>query len=133
MEWNKVMNFGDPSTFGTEMADRFVASGANLPPPLFQIGLIIKWSFYLSKIFPLEFIFTFQSVLSWWLLNSSTFTKCKRHANMLQKCHNVLHLLFSWLNSVLSSKQGPFWFATLDLITKQFLFKTRVIYWSDRD
>ena len=39
MEWNKVMNFGDPSTFGTEMADRFVASGANLPP-LFQIGLI---------------------------------------------------------------------------------------------
>ena len=39
MEWNKVMNFGDPSTFGTEMADRFVASGANLPPPLFQIGL----------------------------------------------------------------------------------------------
>ena len=32
MEWNKVMNFGDPSTFGTEMADRFVASGANLPP-----------------------------------------------------------------------------------------------------
>ena len=38
MEWNKVMNFGDLSTFGTEMADRFVASGANLPP-LFQIGL----------------------------------------------------------------------------------------------
>ena len=34
MEWNKVMNFGDPSTFGTEMADRFVASGANLPPPV---------------------------------------------------------------------------------------------------
>ena len=33
MEWNKVMNFGDPSTFGTEMADRFVSSGANLPPP----------------------------------------------------------------------------------------------------
>ena len=28
------MNFGDPSTFGTEMADRFVASGANLPPPV---------------------------------------------------------------------------------------------------
>ena len=42
MEWNKVMNFGDPSTFGTEMADRFVASGANLPPPLFQIGLMIS-------------------------------------------------------------------------------------------
>ena len=34
MKWNKVMNFGDPSTFGTEMADRFVASGANLPPPV---------------------------------------------------------------------------------------------------
>ena len=34
MEWNKVMNFGDLSTFGTEMADRFVASGANLPPPV---------------------------------------------------------------------------------------------------
>ena len=34
MEWNKVMNFGDPSTFGTEKADRFVASGANLPPPV---------------------------------------------------------------------------------------------------
>ena len=34
MEWNKVMNFGDPSTFGTEMADRFMASGANLPPPV---------------------------------------------------------------------------------------------------
>ena len=33
------MNFGDPSTIGTEMADRFVASGANLPPPLFNIGL----------------------------------------------------------------------------------------------
>ena len=33
MEWNKVMNFGDPGTFGMEMADRFVASGANLPPP----------------------------------------------------------------------------------------------------
>ena len=28
------MNFGDPSAFGTEMADRFVASGANLPPPV---------------------------------------------------------------------------------------------------
>ena len=34
MKWNKVMNFGDPSTFGTEMADRFVPSGANLPPPV---------------------------------------------------------------------------------------------------
>ena len=34
MEWNKVMNFGDPSTFGTEMADRFVGSGANLPSPV---------------------------------------------------------------------------------------------------
>ena len=33
MEWNKVMNFGDPSTFGMEMADRFVAFGANLPIP----------------------------------------------------------------------------------------------------
>ena len=28
------MNFGDPSAIGTEMADRFVASGANLPPPV---------------------------------------------------------------------------------------------------
>ena len=27
------MNFGDPSAFGKEVADRFVASGANLPPP----------------------------------------------------------------------------------------------------
>ena len=44
MEWNKVMNFGDPSTFGTEMADRFVASGANLPPPLFQIGLSLNFT-----------------------------------------------------------------------------------------
>ena len=43
MEWNKVMNFGDPSTFGTEMADRFVASGANLPP-LFNIGLIDRFA-----------------------------------------------------------------------------------------
>ena len=34
IEWNKVMNFGDPSAIGTEMADRFVASGANLPPPV---------------------------------------------------------------------------------------------------
>ena len=34
MKWNKVMNFGDPSAFGTEMADRFLASGANLPPPV---------------------------------------------------------------------------------------------------
>ena len=38
------MNFGDPSTFGTEMADRFVASGANLPPPLFQIGLRLQFT-----------------------------------------------------------------------------------------
>ena len=47
MEWNKVMNFGDPSTFGTEMADRFVASGANLPPPVsnrVNLGLrIFSW------------------------------------------------------------------------------------------
>ena len=28
------MNFGDPSAIGTEMADRFVVSGANLHPPL---------------------------------------------------------------------------------------------------
>ena len=27
------MNFGDPSTFGTEMAERFGGSGANFPPP----------------------------------------------------------------------------------------------------
>ena len=27
------MNFGDPSAIGTEMADRFVMSGANFPPP----------------------------------------------------------------------------------------------------
>ena len=34
------MNFGDPSAIGTEMADRFVVSGANLPPhPLYKIGL----------------------------------------------------------------------------------------------
>ena len=33
------MNFGDPSAIGTEMADRFVVSGANLPP-LFKIGLM---------------------------------------------------------------------------------------------
>ena len=33
MEWNKVMNFGDPSTFGTEMADRFVALGEICPTP----------------------------------------------------------------------------------------------------
>ena len=26
------MNFGGPSAIGTEMADRFVVSGANLPP-----------------------------------------------------------------------------------------------------
>ena len=32
------MNFGDPSAIGTEMADRFVMSGANLPP-LYKIGL----------------------------------------------------------------------------------------------
>ena len=38
MEWNKVMNFGDPSTFGTEMADRFVGSGANLPSPVSNRG-----------------------------------------------------------------------------------------------
>ena len=37
MEWNKVMNFGDPGTFGTEMADRFVASRANLPTPVTNI------------------------------------------------------------------------------------------------
>ena len=44
MEWNKVMNFGDPSTFGTEMADRFVASGANLPPPVSdRVNNIIKF------------------------------------------------------------------------------------------
>ena len=29
-------NFGDPSAIGMEMADRFVASGANLPPPCFK-------------------------------------------------------------------------------------------------
>ena len=33
------MNFGDPRAIGTEMADRFVMSGANLPPPLYKIGL----------------------------------------------------------------------------------------------
>ena len=32
------MNFGDPSAIGTEMAHRFVMSGANLPP-LLKIGL----------------------------------------------------------------------------------------------
>ena len=32
------MNFGDPSALGTEKADRFVASGANLHS-LYQIGL----------------------------------------------------------------------------------------------
>ena len=34
IKWNKVLNFSDPSTFGAEMVDRFVASGANLPPPV---------------------------------------------------------------------------------------------------
>ena len=33
------MNFGDPSAIDKEMADRFVVSGANLPP-LFKIGLM---------------------------------------------------------------------------------------------
>ena len=46
MEWNKVMNFGDPSTFGTEMADRFVASGANLPPP---VSNRVKYKFLLTN------------------------------------------------------------------------------------
>ena len=39
------MNFGDPSAIGTEMADRFVVSGANLTPPLFKIGLTINNTF----------------------------------------------------------------------------------------
>ena len=48
------MNFGDPSAIGTEMADRFVASGANLPP-LLKIGL--KGCKITKKIksFPTEF------------------------------------------------------------------------------
>ena len=40
MKWNKVMNFGDPSTFGAEMVDRFVAFGANLPHTPVTIGLV---------------------------------------------------------------------------------------------
>ena len=55
MEWNKVMNFGDPSTFGTEMADRFVASGANLPPPVsnrvkFLHGTVTPKDLFLKKL-----------------------------------------------------------------------------------
>ena len=51
MEWNKVMNFGDPSTFGTEMADRFVASGANLPPPVSnRVNLVLAYDLYCHMI-----------------------------------------------------------------------------------
>ena len=53
MEWNKVMNFGDPSTFGTEMADRFVASGANLPPP--PVSNRVNLSKFCSQIFGIDF------------------------------------------------------------------------------
>ena len=55
MEWNKVMNFGDPSTFGTEMADRFVASGANLPPPVsnrVKTTIAIILNCFLSIVWP---------------------------------------------------------------------------------
>ena len=47
------MNFGDPSAIGMEMADRFVMSGANLPPPLLKIGLthLIESGFFKTFFF----------------------------------------------------------------------------------
>ena len=45
------MNFGVPSAIRTEMADRFVASRANLPPPLLKIEL--KEKMILLKVVPL--------------------------------------------------------------------------------
>lgn len=52
------MNFCDPRTIGTEMADRFVMSGANLPPPpLFKIGLKCKKKVFVQL--NIDFLATF--------------------------------------------------------------------------